>query len=323
MKRKRTDGARVASWSACGAVVLTLLAVPVAHAASRINECNSDITISQTPAAAPVGQMAQVTLTISSTDSRDNMDNPVPQIFDKATYTGDCTQPPALPCVPDPMATVMFQGLVGGTCPGVVANPMGNGVVEFDFVPDLSLLIPAPATPISCTVIFNVSYTAADFYAIEAMTQGFCQNALGSNSQTEVQTIVQAVGVPELTVMKACAGVADPVTGDFPYTVTLENTGTETLNNCFLTDPGAVCGPLTQTTLAPTEMATATCTSPDLTNTVTATCDVGMGPQQIVRVSEPAMCVPTLGELGLIALAVLLGFGAWRILRRRDALTPI
>ena len=425
--RKRTDGACVARVGV--AVVLALVAGSVAHAQTRINECNSSIVISQLPAIGIVGQTSTITLTVSSDDSRDNTPpsgNPVPQVFDKAMYTGDCVQPPGLPCTPDPMATVMYQGNVGGTCMGmggtaVVANPMGNGVVEFDFVPDLSLLIPANMTPISCTITFDVTYSASGVYAVQAMTAGICQNGLGSNSQTTVTSVLNAVGEPELNVMKECTGTADAM-GQYPYTVTLENTGTEALSNCFLTDPGAVCGALSATTLAPTEMATATCTSPSSTNTVTATCDfdVGMGPEQIVRESEPAeclvpelsvtkecagdadamgqfpyevtlentgtstlsncfltdpgavcdalsattlaptetatttctspdltntvtatceydsgmgteqivresepaMCVPTLGELGLIALAVLLALGSWRILRRQNALSP-
>ncbi len=176
-------------------------AVPAAELTRvQINECNSSITIVQAPLSPTQGQTVNVTMTIRSTDARDNANNAIPQVFDKATYRGDCQTPPGIPCAPNSPANVSFLGNVGGTCPGINWIDMGNGVVEFDFVPDLSLLVtvnPGPVVvPASCTVSFDVNYAAAATYAIQGNTSGVCQNPVGNvNSDTTVTTALTVLPI--------------------------------------------------------------------------------------------------------------------------------
>ena len=177
----------------CMAILLMLVASPAAYTDEtpvwRVNECNSDITISQLPATAAVGATSTVTLELVSTEANDAGGTAISQTFDKVTYTGDCQQPVGVPCTANMPAAVMYLGNVGGTCPGVVANPMGDGVVEFDFVPDLTLNPPNPA---GCTIPFDVTYSAAGTYAVQANTLGMCQGGT-FQSDTTVTTVADAV----------------------------------------------------------------------------------------------------------------------------------
>lgn len=180
-------------------VALALLLASAAHAAGTsnalINECNSIIRVTNLPISPEEGQTVMFTLTVASTDSRDNADNPIPQEFTSALFTGDCVQPPGLPCAAN--TGFMFLGNLGGTCPGVTAVAAA-GVVTFTFAPPVSLLVtgtvPPGFTEDSCTITFDGVYAVDGAYAAQANTSGICQNLgfpIGMfNSDTTVTTVV-------------------------------------------------------------------------------------------------------------------------------------
>ena len=101
--------------------------------------------------------------------------------------------------------------------------------------------------------------------------------------------------LPEVDVVKECTASAD-AQGNFEYSVTVTNTGTENLLGCFLTDPGAQCDPLSAANLLPGETATATCLSPSDMNMVTVTCDVEGGEDPVTD-EAMAGCISVIKEV--------------------------
>ncbi len=174
-------------------LLLPSVASPESNPGRRVNECNSDILIDVAPTMLAVNQTATVTLTVTNTLSRDAADMGIDQVVDNVTYTGHCQTPPGLPCDSEVTDNAFaYLGSVGGSCPGVVPNEM-NGVVTFDFVPDLVLTTPTPAAEVSCTITFDVAYTAAGDFPIQTTTMGVCQ---GGTFQSDT-TVTSAVTVSE------------------------------------------------------------------------------------------------------------------------------
>lgn len=181
-------------------VLVPALGSPEPQPVRKVNECNSDVTIDLPPGVLLVDQTITFTLTVENTDARDGMDAGIAQVFDDVVFTGHCQTPVGIPCDTEMMDNAfMYQGNVGGTCPNVMDSAM-NGVVTFDFDPDLSLMSvtpPVPPDPVTCTITFEGSYARVGSFPVQATTMGVCQGG-AFDSDTTVTSAVVVEGVPTM-----------------------------------------------------------------------------------------------------------------------------
>ena len=97
-----------------------------------------------------------------------------------------------------------------------------------------------------------------------------CTSATGTSvSDSDTAAVLDCLE-PALEVVKECVGASGP----FAYEVTVTNTGTATLANCVISDPSATCSPASVGPLAPFDVDSFSCASPDESNTATVTCDI-------------------------------------------------